>query len=193
MWGALEYARREKLGPDAVVVTLVPDHGLRYLSKVYSEQWLRENGLLESEYELAAHELLDQKRNLLQMVSVGIGASTWYDGSTYVSRNDMALITWGAPPLQPGIYFYGNYEVQVPFGDGYRCVGGNVFRLLDPSFADAQGNVYQPLDFNTPPFDSGLGMITPGSTWSFQWWYRDPAAGGAGFNLSSGIRVTFCD
>jgi hypothetical protein len=35
-------------------------------------------------------------------------------------------------------------------------------------------------------------LITPGSTWTFQFWYRDLAAGGAGFNLSNELSATFC-
>jgi hypothetical protein len=34
--------------------------------------------------------------------------------------------------------------------------------------------------------------ITAGSTWNFQFWYRNPAAGGAGFNLSDGLSIRFC-
>jgi len=37
------------------------------------------------------------------------------------------------------------------------------------------------------------GQITSGSTWNFQAWYRDPAAGGAMFNTSDALRATFCD
>ena len=61
VWGALEYAKRNNLGPDDVVVTMACDHGLRYLSKVFNEQWLRENEMLESEYELEASQLLGTK------------------------------------------------------------------------------------------------------------------------------------
>lgn len=63
VWGALEYAKRNDLGPDKTVVVLVPDHGLRYLSKVYSETWLRENGMLESQFDITAHELMKSKRS----------------------------------------------------------------------------------------------------------------------------------
>ncbi|UCE01442.1 MAG: cystathionine beta-synthase [Candidatus Latescibacterota bacterium] len=42
---ALEVARR--LPDDAVVVVIIPDTGERYLSKVHSEEWLKENRLLE--------------------------------------------------------------------------------------------------------------------------------------------------
>jgi hypothetical protein len=38
----------------------------------------------------------------------------------------------------------------------------------------------------------GRRQITAGSTWNFQFWFRDPVAGGASFNLSDGLGVTFC-
>ena len=37
------------------------------------------------------------------------------------------------------------------------------------------------------------GQITVGSSWAFQYWYRDPGFGSAGFNFSDGLWVTFCD
>ncbi|MGE0712535.1 MAG: pyridoxal-phosphate dependent enzyme [Planctomycetota bacterium] len=71
VWGALEYARKHDLGPEHIVVTMACDHGLRYLSKVYSEQWLRENGMLESEYEAVAQQILRGKgKQLKEVVSV---------------------------------------------------------------------------------------------------------------------------
>ncbi|HEX9056905.1 MAG TPA: cystathionine beta-synthase [Ktedonobacterales bacterium] len=41
----LEYARRA--GPDEVVVVLLPDTGRGYLSKIYNDTWMRENGFVE--------------------------------------------------------------------------------------------------------------------------------------------------
>ena len=46
------------------------------------------------------------------------------------------------------------------------------------------------LDYTNPP--QAAGQITVGSTWNFQFRYRDPAAGGAYFNLSDGLEITFC-
>jgi hypothetical protein len=43
-----------------------------------------------------------------------------------------------------------------------------------------------------PIHDLAAGQITAGSTWNFQFWFRDPVAGGASFNLSDGLEVTFC-
>jgi len=45
--GALKYARDKQLGPDDVVVVILPDSGSRYLSKVFDDDWMRENGFLE--------------------------------------------------------------------------------------------------------------------------------------------------
>jgi hypothetical protein len=52
----------------------------------------------------------------------------------------------------------------------------------------ATGSVQQALDFTLAPASD----IAVGTTWYFQLWYQDPAAGGAGFNLSDGLSVTFC-
>ena len=45
---ALEVARRVN-DPQALVITVLCDTGERYLSKVYNDEWLRENEILESE------------------------------------------------------------------------------------------------------------------------------------------------
>jgi cystathionine beta-synthase len=45
VWGMLQVARR--FGPDATIVTLIPDSGRGYLSKVYDDNWLLEHGFLE--------------------------------------------------------------------------------------------------------------------------------------------------
>jgi cystathionine beta-synthase len=44
--GALRYCRN--LGPERLVVVILPDSGSRYLSKVFDDDWMRENGFLES-------------------------------------------------------------------------------------------------------------------------------------------------
>lgn len=45
--GAVRYAKRKKLGPDDLVVVILPDSGSRYLSKVYNDDWMRENGFID--------------------------------------------------------------------------------------------------------------------------------------------------
>src|SRR3954449_4275230 len=38
-----------ELGPDAVVVVLLPDSGRNYLSKIFDDEWMIENGFLEAQ------------------------------------------------------------------------------------------------------------------------------------------------
>lgn len=45
--GAVKYIQQHALGPDAVVVVVLPDSGSRYLSKVFNDDWMRENGFLD--------------------------------------------------------------------------------------------------------------------------------------------------
>jgi cystathionine beta-synthase len=45
VWAALEIARRID-DPIALVVVLLPDSGRGYLSKIYNDDWMRENGFL---------------------------------------------------------------------------------------------------------------------------------------------------
>ncbi len=81
--------------------------------------------------------------------------------------------------------------MQTPFGNGFLCVGpgatGNA--RLPVEQADLTGVLAYSLDFGSPP--TSATQIIAGSTWNFQAWFRDPAAGGAFFNLSDGVRVTF--
>jgi cystathionine beta-synthase len=45
--GAIKYIHQHRLGPEAVVVVILPDSGSRYLSKVFDDGWMRENGFLD--------------------------------------------------------------------------------------------------------------------------------------------------
>ncbi len=124
--------------------------------------------------------------------SYGLGAKIWGSGSTSLANNDFGLVVVAAVPNEPGLFYYGPNQISAPFGDGFRCVGGTLFRLNPPVLADGFGDVARAVDFHAAPANAGPGAITAGSTWRFQYWYRDPAAGGAGFNLSDGLEATFC-
>ncbi|RAV99800.1 cystathionine beta-synthase [Pseudochryseolinea flava] len=59
--GALEYAK-ENLKEDDVMVILLPDHGTRYLAKVYNDQWMKDHGFLEARSFGSARDII-AKRN----------------------------------------------------------------------------------------------------------------------------------
>jgi cystathionine beta-synthase len=67
--GALRYVREHQLGKDEVVVVLLPDAGEIYLSKMYSDEWMRQNQFLGRSLEV--REVLKSKRRPLpELLSV---------------------------------------------------------------------------------------------------------------------------
>lgn len=109
-------------------------------------------------------------------------------GSTSVAANDLQLQANGLPPNQLGLFYYGDAQTQVPFGHGYRCAGGSLARLPVHG-ADSGGVATFSLDLNALPVG---GELVAGDTAYFQYWYRDPASGAPGFNLSDGLEAVFC-
>lgn len=126
--------------------------------------------------------------------SAGPGAVIDFSGSQDIQDDDFHLSVSGSVPQSAGLFFYGPMATQQPFGDGFRCVGGGVFRLGPAMVADVSGTASRQVDFSSlPAGGGGPGSITAESTWHFQWWYRDTnGPGGSGWNLSDSIWVTFC-
>lgn len=60
--GALEYAK-ENLTKDDVMVILLPDHGTRYLAKVYNDNWMKDHGFLETRMFASTARDIIQSRN----------------------------------------------------------------------------------------------------------------------------------
>lgn len=123
--------------------------------------------------------------------SAGPGAQLTSLGSTSIAANDFMLIASGAVPLDMGLFYYGSGQAETPFGDGYLCITGTVERLNPPQVSSALGTSTRAVDFTQPPASAGPAAILAGSTWNFQYWFRDSAAGLSGFNLSNGLSVSF--
>jgi len=152
--------------------------------------------------------ILDDQISLLAVTAIPAGTGTSFcaslanssgsashlsaTGSAGVLANDLVFRAGPMAPGEPGIFYYGPDQLQVTFGDGFRCVGGSVgmvHRLFPFVMADGAGFMTRPLDIGAPP--STGGQILAGSTWKFQAWFRDPAAGMSGFNLSDGLSIDF--
>lgn len=119
--------------------------------------------------------------------STGFAASVTFTGSRAVSMNDLNLHV-GPMPDGFGFFFYGQAtQPGAAVGNGVLCLGSPSFRS---SPAQATGHLLSfPFDLTNPPVPAAT--ILSGSTWSFQCVFRDAAAGGAAFNFSGGLQVTF--
>ena len=97
---ALKLAR-EIDDPDAFVVTVLCDTGERYLSKVYNDEWMRENQLLDSTRVTLMHVLDRKEGDAPTVVSTAPGA-TVRQALGLMSLHDIS---------------------QLPVMDGQNCVG----------------------------------------------------------------------
>jgi hypothetical protein len=125
-----------------------------------------------------------------EATSVGEPAVIRVRGSTSVAADDLVLTASPVPDATIGLFFYGGAPTSVPFGNGLRCVdagAAGLFRLAGHS--TGIGFLEEELDIANP--SAPAGQITAGSTWYFQAWFRDIAGGGAMFDLSDGMQVTF--
>ncbi len=117
---ALEVARRLD-DPNACVVTFLCDTGERYLSKLYSDEWMRENQMLDSDRATLAQVLRAKDGSAPAVVSVAPGTTV---------RQALSLMTL--------------HDVsQVPVMDGANSVGSvsewslSARSLADPKVLDA--------------------------------------------------------
>ncbi len=65
---ALEIAK--EAGEDAVVVTLLADWGEHYLTKVYDDDWMRENGFMKRARRSVHHLVTEKDSDLAELVTV---------------------------------------------------------------------------------------------------------------------------
>ena len=124
--------------------------------------------------------------------SSGVPAAIGHLGSASLAASDLVLTVEDGPPFQFGLFFYGAQEALTFYGDGAVCVAPPHYRIYPVVMTNSWGAAEVLLDFGSPPISSGPGQVTPFATWNFQFWFRDPTGGPAGFNFSDGLSVTFC-
>ncbi len=69
MFGALKWARKNLKEGDTMVV-LLPDHGTRYLGKVYNDSWMKDHGYLEKREYATAQDILKDRNGSADLVTV---------------------------------------------------------------------------------------------------------------------------
>ncbi|MDE2292072.1 MAG: pyridoxal-phosphate dependent enzyme, partial [Elusimicrobia bacterium] len=67
VWAGLEVAK--KLKASDLMVILLPDTGMRYLSKIYNDEWMKEHQYVEDSVRLSAGDLVRMKKAGRKLVS----------------------------------------------------------------------------------------------------------------------------
>jgi cystathionine beta-synthase len=66
----------ETLGEENIMVVIIPDSGTRYLSKIYNDNWMRDNQFLEPRITVRAGQVVrDKIRRTKEIVSIPLGVT----------------------------------------------------------------------------------------------------------------------
>ncbi len=169
------------LGPDAAAIATGDLDGNHYLDLVVTNDGGNSVSVILNGRDNPSNYCLSSAN------SAGAGAHMAWSGIPSVTANNFALAVSGAPISVNGLFFFGETPTQVPYQSGYLCIAPPVARLGPVVMTSSTGVASRPLDFGVWP----TSVISAGSVWNAQFWYRDPLAGSGGSNFSDGLRVVF--
>jgi len=119
------------------------------------------------------------------------GALLEVHGTPSCDANDLVLSVSGLPSSATGTFVYGPVSPARALGNGTLCVGEGALRIQAPLKTGLGGRVSLPIDLKRAPFASGSSAILPGSSWTFQYLYRDEVGGVSTLNLSNAVQIVF--
>jgi len=140
--GALEWAA-DNLTDDDLMVIILPDHGTRYLGKVYNDSWMQDHGFVEDHDYGTAGDI--------------IGAHT--GGRDMLAINKNARVSEAVRQLTEA-----NVS-QAPVSDGQDFVGSiidsNLLRAMidDPDIKDSPVSSVMGKPFQVVPLDTTLDVL----------------------------------
>jgi len=70
VFGALEFAKANLKESDVMVIIL-PDHGTRYLNKIYNDTWMKDRGFLEKRTFSTAGDIIKARNGSSKLVTIG--------------------------------------------------------------------------------------------------------------------------
>jgi predicted transcriptional regulator len=134
----------EELDEKNIVVIIIPDSGTRYLSKIYNDNWMKENQFVETQVYVRASEVVrDKVRRTDQLVSIPLGITVG-DAVNLMRDHDIS---------------------QVPVIEGGEVVGSmSETRILDILVANPEARMKPVAEYMERPFpvvsdDSSLSDV----------------------------------
>jgi cystathionine beta-synthase len=108
-FGAMEYAAKNLKDGDVMVVIL-PDHGTRYLNKIYNDNWMKDHGFLESRKFATARDIIHSKVGKDKLVCIDASATV---GDAIRVLNQAAI---SQIPVKDGEAFVGSLSDNAILG-----------------------------------------------------------------------------
>ena len=143
VWGALEWAR-ENLTEDDIMVIILPDHGTRYLGKIYNDDWMKDHGFIEERQYGSASNIIAKQGGADALTTISQDASV----SEAISLLTAVSVS------------------QLPVMDGDQFVGSlSDTRLLkqlieDPAIKEKAVHEVMDMPFQFVPADTTLDVLS---------------------------------
>src|SRR5205085_10369219 len=124
-----------------------------------------------------------------------VGGLLWANGNASSSNDTVKLTASGMPSNTTALVFQGtgpvNAGLGAVFGDGLRCAGGSVVRLMQRM--TLCGNREWGNGVPGDPTISSIGGVTTPGVRIYQVWYRNAAVfcTSSTFNLTNGYRIAW--
>ena len=137
---AMHVARRID-DPDACIVAVLPDTGERYLSKLYNDEWMRENQLLDADRTTLANVLRAKPGTDQPVVSVAPG-TTVRQALRLMSLHDVSQL-----PIMESNNCVGSvsdWSLSAKSLDNTKLLDATVSEVMDPPFPVV--DMEQPVD-----------------------------------------------
>ncbi len=129
-FGALEYAR-EHLKEGDVMVVILPDHGTRYLGKVYNDNWMKDHGFLEERKFATAKDIIEQRNGASQLHTIDKNLKV---GEAILKMSENSI---DQAPVVDGNHFVGSLsdtKVLKSLLENPELKNHKVEEIMDPSF-----------------------------------------------------------
>ncbi|HEX4744250.1 MAG TPA: cystathionine beta-synthase [Candidatus Limnocylindria bacterium] len=143
LFAALEVAK--ELEEDALVVVLLPDSGRSYLSKVFNDEWMRQNGFLDRFPMLArvSDVMKDREPGTPELIVVGMGESvrSAIDTMQRYGISQIPVVSNGSAKTVADIV--GSVQEKTMLDRVFRepgLVDERVERLMEPPFPVVQAD-----------------------------------------------------
>jgi hypothetical protein len=126
----------------------------------------------------------------------GEGGILQVTGSGVVAADDLVLTAVQLPEGMPTVFFAGQADARTPFRNGLLCMDPSASKLLRLFATQVVGDGTAQvgpgiIDYLQTEFPPNVGTVSPGSTWYFQAYYRDPGHCVSSANLTNAVRVIF--
>ncbi len=134
--GAIRYA--EKIEKPKRILVIMPDSGNRYASKIFNDDWMRDNGYQDSSFNVQVSEVLNQLKKGSEPLITIYDNSTIGDAIKIMQDNDISQL-----PVYNNEYLVGIvsenrilrplFEGKISTGDAISVAIDNNLKIVDPN------------------------------------------------------------